>query len=63
MNIDEIPANINGMKLKKLLCENNEFKVKLEQMLKENPAYGTIKNLIWCLQNILHYLYLHILLF
>ena len=51
MNIDEIPANINGMKLKRLLSENNELKVKLEQILKENSAYGTIKNLIWCLQN------------
>ena len=51
MNIDEIPKNINGMKLKKLLSQNEEIRNELERKLKDEPAYGNIKNLIWCLQN------------
>lgn len=51
MNINEIPKNINGMQLKKLLNDNKDLKVELTQMLVSMPEYGNIKNLIWCLQN------------
>ena len=51
MNINEIPKNINGMQLKKLLNDNKDLKIELTQMLVSMPEYGNIKNLIWCLQN------------
>lgn len=51
MNIDEIPKNMAGMKLKKFLNQNEEIKNELEKKLADEPAYGIIKNLIWCLQN------------
>ena len=51
MNIDEIPKNIAGMKLKKFLSQHIDVKNELEQKLKDELAYGNVKNLIWCLQN------------
>ena len=37
MNINEIPKNINGMQLKKLLNDNKDLKIELTQMLVSMP--------------------------
>ena len=44
-----INVKLNGMIFKKWINENNDVKIYLENILKQEPRYGKLINIVWCI--------------